>query len=294
MIVFEVRSFCGPQELGNSHLVCFGLGVSSERVSILCAPHIIVDLSFDAYGPRAEFFQFGKRILRCGSGYLAAAAILHQKAFSHERTKIARADIGHPHSCTGSENISLRTSWKTILLSQDTDGSLAKRHCQYSFKFPIENLPYVSNDTNVSRFVDAPVLYSFYIGGKHDYLALILGSEKAVQNCRVRLNILKKYCQRSLIISSVSSSSIFDCVVRYFAPRYSPHEDQATGSANAFLARYWQKRLNKRSVLVKQLSRDGGVLKVTRSGLNQKVSGQVSIEKQYSHNNIEKIIHELG
>lgn len=65
----------------------------------------------------------------------------------------------------------------------------------------------------------------------------------------------------------------FDFVSRFFAPASGIDEDPVTGSAHCALTPYWARRLGKRKLLARQLSRRGGTLGCTDQGERIQLTG---------------------
>jgi len=65
-----------------------------------------------------------------------------------------------------------------------------------------------------------------------------------------------------------------DFVSRYFAPAGGIPEDPVTGSAHSVLTPYWADRLGKTSMLARQVSKRGGLLKVELRGDRVSIAGQ--------------------
>jgi predicted PhzF superfamily epimerase YddE/YHI9 len=64
-----------------------------------------------------------------------------------------------------------------------------------------------------------------------------------------------------------------DFVSRFFTPQASILEDPVTGSAHCTLIPYWSKRLQKKEMCAKQLSKRGGALRCVNNGERIIVSG---------------------
>ena len=64
-----------------------------------------------------------------------------------------------------------------------------------------------------------------------------------------------------------------DFVSRFFAPAQGISEDPATGSSHCTLVPYWAKRLGKRELQARQLSRRGGALACTLDGERVRLAG---------------------
>lgn len=67
-----------------------------------------------------------------------------------------------------------------------------------------------------------------------------------------------------------------DFVVRYFAPHRGVPEDPVTGSAYCSLTPYWARRLRKKRLTARQLSRRGGFLSLEDRGERVAISGRAA------------------
>ena len=90
-----------------------------------------------------------------------------------------------------------------------------------------------------------------------DYI-VVLKNETDVLNAEPKLELLNNIDLRGVIITAQSDN--YDFVSRCFAPKYGINEDPVTGSAHTQLTPYWEKKLNKKMLHAKQLSRRGGEL----------------------------------
>jgi len=77
---------------------------------------------------------------------------------------------------------------------------------------------------------------------------------------------------RGVAITSISKK--YDFVTRVFAPKYGINEDPLTGSAFTQLIPYWSGKLNKSSLIAKQVSARGGEVKCVDSGERVLISGK--------------------
>lgn len=66
---------------------------------------------------------------------------------------------------------------------------------------------------------------------------------------------------RGLVMTAASKE--YDFVSRCFYPKLDVPEDPVTGSAHTYLTPFWAERLGKRDMVAKQISRRGGILKVS-------------------------------
>ena len=79
---------------------------------------------------------------------------------------------------------------------------------------------------------------------------------------------------RGFIATAPSSDPAFDYVCRYFAPAYGIDEDPVTGSIQCALGPYWSKRLGKKELRGRQVSRRGGAFTVRPDGARVHITGQ--------------------
>ena len=106
-----------------------------------------------------------------------------------------------------------------------------------------------------------------------DYL-VELEDEDTVRRLRPDFRRLAALGTRGVIATSRSADADFDFVSRYFAPAFGIDEDPVTGSTHCALAPYWSRRLGRNTLLARQLSTRGGVLKVELRGDRVGIGGQ--------------------
>jgi predicted PhzF superfamily epimerase YddE/YHI9 len=85
---------------------------------------------------------------------------------------------------------------------------------------------------------------------------------------------LRKIPVRGVIVTSPSSDPQFDFLSRFFAPGSGIDEDPVTGSAHTALTPYWSAKLGKITMMARQASARGGVLRVTLKGDRVLLGGQ--------------------
>ncbi len=106
-----------------------------------------------------------------------------------------------------------------------------------------------------------------------NYLA-VFDSEKEVRNLRPRFRILSRITYAGFICTAPSSDPKYDFVSRYFAPYAGINEDSVTGSIHTTLTTYWSKKLNKKELVGRQISRRGGVVYCRDKGKRTEISGK--------------------
>lgn len=113
-----------------------------------------------------------------------------------------------------------------------------------------------------------------YVGKSRSDYIVELDGEAAVLALRPDFARLKSVSTRGVIATSRSNDPGFDFVSRFFAPVIGVDEDPATGSSHCTLAPFWAKRLDKSTLLARQVSARGGVLKVQLAGERVLLCGQ--------------------
>lgn len=89
---------------------------------------------------------------------------------------------------------------------------------------------------------------------------------QAVRELRPDFARLREADARGVIVTARSDDARYDFVSRFFAPGVGIDEDPVTGSAHCALAPYWSHRLGKTTLVGRQDSSRGGVVRVALSG----------------------------
>ena len=101
-----------------------------------------------------------------------------------------------------------------------------------------------------------------YVGkNKFDYLVEV-DSEEIVRGIKPDFTLLATIPVRGVIVTGGATTSSYDFVSRFFAPRSGVNEDPVTGSAHTCLGPFWAKRLRKTELVGYQASARGGVVRV--------------------------------
>lgn len=245
--------------MGNQHhVVCYRLSADLEKtwsmasffeycLALSKTMSIVVVALWLGKSPQLRFFQQARSILRCGSGTLASATFLEISPMC----------------------LTIESSVEKIQLTRLSENFASME---------VEPLPIQTGSLGNAwhRVVDQAIIDGFYIGGECDYCALVLTSAKNLESAQVDLVGLVRLSQRALILTAPSGSDACDFVLRYFAPQYGINEDSSTGSANAQVAHYWQKKLKKQSVRSLQLSAAGGFFEISVNNTLQRLTGSIS------------------
>jgi predicted PhzF superfamily epimerase YddE/YHI9 len=88
----------------------------------------------------------------------------------------------------------------------------------------------------------------------------VFDSEEIVRELQPDFQLLERLPFRGIIVTAPASNGQADFVSRFFAPAVGVDEDPVTGSAHCILAPFWAKRLGRKRLRARQISRRGGQL----------------------------------
>lgn len=233
---FEIATCYGPGSSGGKHLVIVNPVLNEQRRWLARYPDLAtVFLYLEDAGARAEFYQAGHRIRRCGSGSLAAAHVLHR-------------ELGLPLTRLNTDCAALHLMAVPDQFAYAQDSMLAIK------------------PANALVFWRAVLGRSFIschvIGDGDDYCLIELESENALRAARPDLHALCHGSQRALILTAPADTNICHYLFRYFAPQYGIPEAGVTASVNSELGRFWMERLQLRELGARQLSPSGAEFRV--------------------------------
>jgi PhzF family phenazine biosynthesis protein len=109
--------------------------------------------------------------------------------------------------------------------------------------------------------------------GSLDYL-VELGSEDEIRAVSPDFARLRQVETRGVIVTAPARTGEYDCVSRFFAPRFGLDEDAVTGSAHCAIGPYWAERLGQTMLRAYQASARGGVLRVKVDGSRVELAGR--------------------
>jgi PhzF family phenazine biosynthesis protein len=102
----------------------------------------------------------------------------------------------------------------------------------------------------------------------------LLNTETEVKSLKPQFSQMKNSEFGDLIVTAPSSDPVYDFCVRCFAPAYGIDEDPVTGSAHCALVPFWHNKTGRTDFISHQISKRGGVLKVSLKGDRVEISGQ--------------------
>lgn len=107
-------------------------------------------------------------------------------------------------------------------------------------------------------------------------LLLVVNSEEDLKNLTPDFDLLRTIPGCFAVIATAKGDDA-DFVSRCFAPNAGIPEDPVTGSSHSELIPFWAKRLNKKIMTARQLSRRGGILYCEDCGKRVKIAGKAAL-----------------
>lgn len=248
--IVQVDAFTNTPFSGNPAAVC----VLPEAHNDQWMQHVAreMNLSETAFLVRQEdgfslrWFTPEVEVELCGHATLASAHVLWEQGY------LEPASQARFHTASG-------------LLTADRNGGWIE------LDFPIDPEEPAAAPPGL---IEALGVTPLYVGkSRYDYLVQV-ESEEILKEVHPDWAALGKVECRGVMVTSLASSSDFDFVSRFFAPRSGILEDPVTGSAHCCLAPFWKTRLNKDEFVAYQASARGGVVKVRLGNNRTYLSGQ--------------------
>ena len=110
------------------------------------------------------------------------------------------------------------------------------------------------------------------------YGLVVFNKEEEIIKIVLNLNVIEKLPYDGIIITAPGEN--VDFVSRFFAPKLGIPEDPVTGGAHCELIPYWSKRLNKKNMIAKQLSKRSGLIYCSYLGARVTMGGEVTTYMQ--------------
>ncbi|MBC7951470.1 MAG: PhzF family phenazine biosynthesis protein [Rhodospirillaceae bacterium] len=113
-----------------------------------------------------------------------------------------------------------------------------------------------------------------------DHLVCVLDSVDAVATLTPDMGGIASLSKWAVIVTAPGGvgpgEGEVDFVSRFFAPKKGVGEDPVTGSAHCVLVPFWAKRLGKKTMVARQVSKRGGTLFVEDCGERIRIGGNVA------------------
>jgi PhzF family phenazine biosynthesis protein len=180
----------------------------------------------------------------CGHATLAAAYVLFA-VLGYSKSKIVFLSKSGPLTVTHDDG-----DWLTL-------------------DFPADHYEEVQLTKAMKAITTGKILSAFK--GKRDFM-FVLEDQDAVLNSEYDQQAISQLGYAGIIVTARGED--VDFVSRFFAPAFGIPEDPVTGSAHTMLIPYWANRLNKTSLIARQLSPRRGYLRCELQGDRVLMSGK--------------------
>ena len=180
----------------------------------------------------------------CGHATLASAYVLFT-ALGYSKSKIVFLSKSGPLTVTHENG-----DWLTL-------------------NFPADHLQEIAVTNEMKAVTNAKITAAFK--GNRDYM-FILEDEKAIVSSEYDQHAITQLGHAGIIVTAPGKD--VDFVSRFFAPAFGIPEDPVTGSAHTTLIPYWASKLNKTTLVARQLSPRRGYLRCELQGDRVLMSGK--------------------
>ncbi len=251
MIIYQVDAFTSEPFKGNPAGVCIlEKEMSDEWMQNIAAEMNLSETAFITGGKNEyniRFFTPASEIPLCGHATLSSAHIMFETNIVKKNKPIAF------YSKAGILNIRYADGWVIMnfpaydLVAAEIPQDL----CNYNVITPVE-----------------------YYHTAHGWKFFLFRNEEEVLNLSPDFKALKNSEYGDMIVTAPSSDPRYDFCVRCFAPAVGIDEDPVTGSAHCALVPFWHKKTGRKEFTSHQVSKRGGILKVTHLGDRVEIAGQ--------------------
>lgn len=239
MRIYQVDSFTSKPFSGNPAGVCILDNPADESwMRNIAAEMNLSETAFlypEKEGYHLRWFTPEAEVELCGHATLASAHILFEKGI-----------------VPGNQLITFYTLSGELYAKKNNN----KVELNFPATPPVESAP-------PDGLIDALGLEPEFIGKNKFDVFVVVSSEDTVRQLKPKLEIIKKYKYRGVIVTSQSDGNPYDTVSRYFAPAVGIDEDPVTGSAHCTVGPYWSEKLGKDNLFCYQASKRGGELEIT-------------------------------
>ena len=244
--IFQIDAFTDEVFGGNPAAVCpLESWIDDATLQAIALENNLSETAFlvpanGAYGLR--WFTPLAEVDLCGHATLASAQVVFQ------------------HLQPGADSVAFDTRSGRLAVSRGTDG--------LTMDFPALAAHPVEPPADLVAGLGAEPTAA-YAG--MDYLALF-ETEAEVRALAPDQLALGRLDRRGVIVSAPGES--VDFVSRFFSPNMGVPEDPVTGSAHCMLAPFWGERLGKTTLVARQISRRGGIVRCELAGERVRLTGR--------------------
>jgi PhzF family phenazine biosynthesis protein len=248
--IYQVDAFTAVPFKGNpAGVAVLDSDLSISRMRNIAIEMNLAETAFVMPGDKEykiRFFGPETEIPLCGHATLAASHILYE-------TGIVKKNDEIKFSCKKGE-LTVKKQGNWIMMD-----------------FPVYSLEKIKIPADFRKFtgIDPVELYKTDAGW---HLALIK-DETEVKEINPDFIQMKNSSFGNIIVTSESDDQKFDFCVRCFAPSLGIDEDPVTGSAHCALAPFWKMKTGRNDFISHQVSKRGGILKVSMKNGRVEISG---------------------
>jgi PhzF family phenazine biosynthesis protein len=250
-IIYQVDAFTSEPFKGNPAGVCI---LEKEMPDIwmqnIAAEMHVSETAFISGGTdeyKIRFFTPESEVPLCGHATLSSAHIMFETGIVRKNKEITFS------SKAGMLKVRFSDGWVVMNFpAYDLEPSqITPEICNYIVITPVE-------------------LYRT----THGWTFVLLRNEEEVLKLNPDFRALKYSEYGDMIVTAPSSDPRFDFCVRCFAPALGIDEDPVTGSAHCALVPFWNKKTGRKEFKSHQVSKRGGILKVSLHGDRVEIAGQ--------------------
>ena len=251
MPIYQVDAFTAKPFKGNPAGVCILKSAADDEWMQNIAMEMNLSETAFVFKEKGSFnirfFTPAAEIELCGHATLSTAHIMYE-------TGIVKAH----------EEISF--SSKAGILKVKKDENLITMNFP---AYPLTKIE-IPSDFEITTGINAIELY--HTG--HGWTLALVKDEEELKNIKPNLQAMKNSEFGDMIVTSPSTDKEFDFCVRCFVPALGIDEDPVTGSAHCSLAPFWHDKTGKTEFVSHQVSKRGGILKVSLKGERVEISGE--------------------
>jgi PhzF family phenazine biosynthesis protein len=250
-IIYQVDAFTTEPFKGNPAGVCIlEKEMPDDLMQNIAAEMNLSETAFISGGKddyKIRFFTPESEIALCGHATLSSGHIMYETGIAPRNDEIIF------YSKAGKLKVSFSNEW--IIMN-----------------FPVYELYPVPMPSDIYEYIG--INPSELYRTDHGWTFALLANEEEVLQLKPDYTKMKGSEYGDLIVTAPSTDPRYDFSVRCFAPALGINEDPVTGSAHCALAPFWFKKTGKKDFTSHQVSKRGGILKVSLLGDRVEIAGQ--------------------
>jgi PhzF family phenazine biosynthesis protein len=250
-IIYQVDAFTSEPFKGNPAGVCIlDKEMPDEWMQHIAAELHVSETAFISGGKeeyKIRYFTPQSEVPLCGHATLSSAHIMYETGIVNRNEEIVFS------SKAGTLKIRFSDDWIIMNFPAYDLSPVA---------IPLDTVGYIGvNPAELHRTA-------------HGWTLALLENEEDVLKLTPDFKAMKNTIFGDLIVTAPSSDPGFDFCVRCFAPALGIDEDPVTGSAHCALAPFWFKKTGRKEFMSHQVSKRGGILKVSLLDDRVEIEGQ--------------------